>query len=296
MRPPADLHPYRATLDDGKDDPAQADPRYRLATDLLTRGVRYERAAQILRELARDFPGSYRTRLALACALVGRVASLAYAGAFADALERDRATYPKRFREWETKVRKPGEDAESDRPVPPPAGAVLIKDDQTPYRLTRDELKKRAVALRAEAETHLEAATRHTEGRAATGEAAYHFGWCLRVLANYANLPDVTILMWAGEDDGGITLFPAPEGKEMARRFRAVARRRPDRRRAGGGAPPFPRAGPAPADALASPGGRDAGTVSAGPGRYHGRGGRGGFRRGGRNATAQATVAPNGAG
>jgi hypothetical protein len=216
------------------DDPARTDPRLKLATDLLTRGIRFERAAEILRDVVRDHPGSVTARLALACACVSRVASLAYAGGFYETLLLERDTYPERLQKWERaranpEARTEDDDTPTEKPTPPPDFTVLIKDDQTAYRLTRDELKGRVGALRAEALAGLDAATEKAgadpEARA---EADYYRGWCLWLLTYYYELPNVGLLI--GEGIGGMTfsLYPAPDMKEIIACFARAAEARPE--------------------------------------------------------------------
>lgn len=215
-----------------RQDEPTAEMRYRQATDLIIRGKRFERAAEILRLAQKQAPEESRIPAALGCALVSRVASLAYAAMFAYTLEADQRNYPKEVEAWA----KGQEDPESEyykepRPTPPPIQLILrTRDDEQPFRLRPNELSEKAAALAQEATSAFDTARKLAKTPEAQAEAAYIAGWGLRILEEYAMNVNPDTGEVPAFSEGAVdeeeedttapkTLFPKPDAEAIRKAF-----------------------------------------------------------------------------
>lgn len=223
--------------------------RYRTATDLLSRGRRFERAAELLRRAQKQLPEDPRIPAALGCALVSRVASLMYASTFSYGLEADHRNYPKAVAAWKKGKENPeSEYYEQPRPEPPPQVTFPTKDDSQPFRLRPEELAKKTTAMVAEARLAFETARKIAKTPEAKAEVAYLEGWSLRILQTHAGydsqvgaesgiLYSETVLGESEESDEfeepakkeeAKLYFPKPDDEEIRKAFTLATEKDPE--------------------------------------------------------------------
>ena len=164
------------------------------ATSLLRHGRTFEKATAYLVRAGAKEPTRAEYALALGCAYVSRVASLAYADTAAQMLAQERAEYPTKLRAWQAErdaaqARDPkGFDAalyDNARPVEPPFRNFPTKDDGVVYHLTPAELETQLSALIGKAEAAWARGLVLATTPAQKAEAYYVRGWGRRVLERY---------------------------------------------------------------------------------------------------------------
>jgi tetratricopeptide (TPR) repeat protein len=212
-----------------------AEDLYKEATRLLLRGRQFERAAEMLAQAAQKAPSDYRFPAARGCALISRAASLAYAAAHTEWLKTARASYPKALADWEKAQKDPhSEDHDTPRPVMPPARIFPTKDDGRPFRLTQEQTRQRLAELTAGGRAEFLRAEKLARTAEEKADAAYLYGWGLRVLAQYAdplgglNDPDEDETDSEAAPKGETALLPPPDKKAVLAVFTRARDAAPD--------------------------------------------------------------------
>lgn len=157
--------------------------KLRAASDLLTRGIRYERAAELCREALKDNPDDWHIAATLGCALAARAASLAHAAIANDSLQAAQRQYQVQLRVYQIDKKQ---NADKDPPkFAPPVAEIHCKDDDQPYRLTYEQLVERMASLTKEATAAFAQARMTAKTPTQQAEAAHLQGWGLRQLHHY---------------------------------------------------------------------------------------------------------------
>ncbi|GAB4451402.1 MAG: hypothetical protein OHK0029_00490 [Armatimonadaceae bacterium] len=224
-------------LPDGASDSSEkpVDPRsplqkFHLAEDLLVRGQRFERAAELLREVLQAEPENFRAASLLACACVSRVVSLAYTLGFIQFLSEDRRTFPERLRQWEEAQKDPESDGYGDpRPVPLPEVVLKTKDDNQPFTLSETEFRERVSLLLNEAVSAWTQAKKTAATSEEQAEAAYLRGWCMRIVANgIINIAAAWLADGSGETHLMLPLSESVNDKEALACFVEATEKAPE--------------------------------------------------------------------
>jgi tetratricopeptide (TPR) repeat protein len=226
-----------AAFGDAQQEDGSPTGKLRTASDLLTRGIRYERAAELCREALKDAPDNWQIAGTLGCALAARAASLAYAAAAHDSLHSAQRQYQVMLRVYQIDREHNGDKA------PPrfvsPAAEIHYKDDEQPYRLPYGQLAERMAVLTKDARAAFEQARASAKTPVEKAEAAHLQGWGLRLLHRHgmalASLfPDFPATPEGDKDrrawtETGKALWPTLTGKEaILQAFEAAVKDAPE--------------------------------------------------------------------
>lgn len=165
------------------------DPDFARAVDLLVRGLRYERAAELLRSAQNRLPEDYLVSAALGCAGVSRVATLLWAFFGREMLDKEKRSYPAELAAWEKEKQETGKEPIMPRPAPPPNVTIKTKDDGQPYRLTRQQLTEVTRRWAAEATEGFNQAGKRAKTSQEQAESAFLEGWGQYILLSCASIP-----------------------------------------------------------------------------------------------------------
>jgi hypothetical protein len=198
-----------------------------LATDLLVRGRRFARVAELAQEVVQEQPKNTQAYSLLACACVSRAVSLVYTFGYDSALKEAQEYYPKQVQEWEEAQKDPdSDDYGTPRPQPPPSIILKTKDDDQPFRLNKDELRGEVQRWVDSAVQAWDNATKVANTPEARAEVAYLRGWGIRLLAPNSTLSEL-LTFDRTEDESEEAedeppLYESPEISEAAKAFQTA--------------------------------------------------------------------------
>lgn len=111
---------------------------YAMASTMMRRGLRYEKAAEYLKTALQNDPTNYRYAMALGVAYKGRIASLASAIASMEFDQRNKEKYNRWQTEW-SEAQKDQDHPRYGTPPPEPPPILTTPDDRKLFLLSRED-------------------------------------------------------------------------------------------------------------------------------------------------------------